>query len=1147
MNPERWERIQTLVESALERPEESRQSFLDSACGDDADLRAEVLSLLDACARSAESPALPEAWSELLAGPERPRFLPGDEVAGRYRIVALLGRGGMGEVYEAWDGELSVPVALKTLHLPGETDEARRRLKLEGLLARSVWHPNVCRLYDLGRHGEGADATWFLTMELLRGATLEERRGEGAGLPRELVRRFAVEIAEGLGAAHQAGVVHRDLKPANVMIVTREGREQAVVMDFGIARATASGTWRGEAALILGTPAYMAPEQVRGDVVGPAADIYALGIVLFELLTGTLPFGEGSAAEVARRRLVEDPPSPRTRVPDLEEHWEAIIARCLARDPRERFARAEEVAEALGGTTDAGRLQASERAEGATVTLPAELDVFFGRQEESRDLERRLTGPARLVTLLGAGGMGKTRFAVHFAWRNLASWPGGVWFADLAEARTPEEIAAVVADALRVPFVRGDSIEQIGNALAGHGRCLVILDNVEQAVDHAEATVGRWLGRAREARFLVTSRERLGLGSEESVLTLEPISVEEGVSLFVARARRLQPSFAPLGAEAEAVREIVRLVDGMPLAIELAAARMRMMDAAQIVAQMRRRFSLLTGGASARHETLGVAIDGSWELLQPWERSGWAQCALFEGGFTLEAAEAVIDLRAWPEAPWVVDVVQSLVDKSLLRTWVPAGSDNDDVPDVRFGMFASLQEYARTKLRDDPSVAGTVDVVPMERAGERRHGFWYARLGTREALTALSEHGGIRRRRRSDRELDNLVAAGRRAIARDDAEVAVPTYHAAWAVLELRGPFGVAVELGREILARLRLGATEEVEVLRTLGQAESFSGLFGASRDHLEAALARAHEVADPRLEALVLGSLGGLAVIQGRMDEGSPYLEMALEAAGTAGDRHQECSSLSTLSVARRGQGRTEVAREHAERALEIARSVGNRRLEGSILSNLGLVLQDQGRIDAARAHLEMALAVHREVGNRRFEGNARNSLGALEYGVNRTAEARVHWEAALALHRATGSRDLEAVTLTNLGALAHRDVRFEDADARFRDALAIVRELGNRRLEGAILGALATLCQDRGEIAPARAHFESAVVLQREVGARAELARLLCLRGEFAFRQGEVQAAAESLQEAEDLVRTEAGADTTLTESLVALRRKLETAAR
>jgi predicted ATPase/Tfp pilus assembly protein PilF len=865
----------------------------------------------------------------------------------------------------------------------------------------------------------------------------------------------------------------------------------------------------------------MAPEQVRGEEVGPAADIYALGIVLYEMVTGTVPFTGDSAIEVARRRLEEEPPSPRHLMPDLDDRWEAVILRCLARDPRRRFGRAEAVADALGGRTLVPESESLTLTAGTPHTLPAERDSFVGQETESEDLERNLAGSSHLVTLVGAGGMGKTRLAVHTAWRRLGDWPGGVWFCDLTEARSLQGIASAVAGSLGVQLGGGDPIEQLGHAIAGRGRCLMILDNFEQVVDNAAATVGRWLARAGEARFLITSREKLSLGGLEKVQEVGPLSIETGLELFAARARRLRPGLELVGSEAESAREIVRLVDGMPLAIELAGARMRVMSAAQIVEQMRRRFSLLTGGGSARHETLVIAIDGSWELLDPWEQSAWAQCAVFEGGFTLEAGEGVIDLDAWPEPPWVVDVVQSLVDKSLLRTWVPAVGTGDALPEARFGMFVSLQEYARMRLRED-ATAGAGSGIPAERAVEQRHAAWYARYGTPDAIKALKEHGGPKQSRRVERELDNLVTACRRAVLRGDAATAVPTYGASWAVLDLRGQFGVAVDLGRELLRGLRLGRAEEAQVISDLGLAEWYSGMVEESRAHLEEALAIAQEVPDRHLEASLRGSLGGMQVSQGQLEEGSLHLERALDVAREMGDRCLESNTLNTLSVTRRGQGRMEEAHTYSELALEVARSVGDRRTEGSVLTNLGLLLQDQGRTEEARAHYEAALVIHREVGNRRFEGNVLANLGGLCFDQGRMEEAHVHLNAALTIHRDTGSRFSEGISLANLGLLYHTQERTEEARAHFEAALAIERELGNRRMEGIIIGALGRLHQDRGEVEQARTHYESALAIHRMVSDRRSEGLVLAYMASLLHHQGSAEAAQEALATGEPLLR-------------------------
>jgi predicted ATPase len=286
----------------------------------------------------------------------------------------------------------------------------------------------------------------------------------------------------------------------------------------------------------------------------------------------------------------------------------------------------------------------------------------------------------------------------------------------------------------------------------------VILDNFEQLVAQADATVGRWLDVAGDAAFLVTSRERLGLAGEQ-VLLLDPLDAEsDAIALFAERARAQLDDFDLDDAMRRDVAAVVAQLDGLPLAIELAAARVAVLSPAQIAVRLRDRFAMLRlpGGAgpARRQAALEAAIDWSWALLQPWEQSTLAQCAVFDGGFTLEAAEQVIDLGAWSEAPPVMDVVQSLVDKSLVRAWTTRGGHpRRDLDEPFFGMFLSIQDYARGKL------AAAGDATRTE--AERRHGRCYARHGTLEAIDALMLEGGWRRRRTLAADLDNLVTAGR--------------------------------------------------------------------------------------------------------------------------------------------------------------------------------------------------------------------------------------------------------------------------------------------------------------------------------------------------------------------------------------------------
>ena len=268
------------------------------------------------------------------AGATSSVYAPDTRIAARYRIVRFIAAGGMGEVYEAEDLVLGTQVALKTLRAElSDSDRAIERLRRETVLARKITHPNVCRMFDVGEH----EGRVFLTMELLAGDTLASR----IPIPLAELPRLAGQLVAALAAAHAAGIVHRDLKPGNVILVG----DRAVVTDFGLARSAgtdAEVSLTGDTAL-LGTPAYMAPEQVEGRDATPASDLYALGVVLYEAATGARPFDEETAMATATARLHKDPTRPRAHRRELDPRWEAIILRCLARDPAARPASAAQV------------------------------------------------------------------------------------------------------------------------------------------------------------------------------------------------------------------------------------------------------------------------------------------------------------------------------------------------------------------------------------------------------------------------------------------------------------------------------------------------------------------------------------------------------------------------------------------------------------------------------------------------------------------------------------------------------------------------------------------------------------------------------------------------------------------------------------
>jgi predicted ATPase/tetratricopeptide (TPR) repeat protein/class 3 adenylate cyclase len=721
--------------------------------------------------------------------------------------------------------------------------------------------------------------------------------------------------------------------------------------------------------------------------------------------------------------------------------------------------------------------------------LPAERDVFVGRGAELVALAARLDAGARLVTVQGPGGTGKTRLVRRYGLTWLGDWPGGVYFCDLSDAHSLHAIHFAVARALDVPLGREDPAVQLGHAIAARGRCLVILDNFEQVVEHAAATVGVWLDCAPGAAFLVTSREKLHLRGEET-FAIEPLPLaEDAIELFQLRARAQCPGFVVNEGNRADVAEVVRLVDGLPLAIELAAARVRVLSPAQIVQRMRDRFALLAGarGAAARQATLRAAIDWSWDLLAPWEKDAFAQCSVFEGGFTLEAAEAVVDLARWPEAPPVMDVIHALTDKSLLRTWIPWAHDRYAFEEPFFGMYLSIHDYSAGKLEACGGGARA--------AAEARHGACFAAFGEDHAIEAMFLEGGVRRRREIALEVDNLVVACRRAVSRGDATVAAATLRAVCDVLELTGPYGLGIALGAQVLAIDGIAAPARARALAARAMPLRRSGRIDESGAALEQALALHRGLGDRQREAHVMLMLGNLRRDQGRIDEARTLQEGALALTREIGYRRAEGQALGNLGIIHGEQSRLPEARAHFEQALAIHREVGNRYIEGIDTSNLGNVFRAAGRLDEAWDCYQNALAIDREVGNRRDEGIVMANLGLLSADLDRHEEARALYAAAITIAREVGDRRFEGYVLGSLSTLLSDQGCVEDAMAECERALDIHRAVGNRHQEGVALGTLGGLLAKLGRIDEARDRLRAGDALLREVGDRFGRASLLC----------------------------------------------------
>ena len=1026
---------------------------------------------------------------------------------GHYRVESQLGRGGMGVVYRAMDERLHRPVALKALpaDLVGDEDELARLVREARTLAL-VSHPNVATIHGM----EQADGSTYLVLELVEGETLKDRLVRGA-LPVEEAVALCGQVAAGLHAVHAKGLVHRDLKTSNVMVM-RDGT--AKLLDFGLALlkgTPAEDLAKGD--YVFGTSGWMSPEQLRGEELDARSDAWAWGCLLFQCLSGVAAFPGNTPAERDAAAQAKEPDWSRLPA-DVTDELRDLLVRCLSKDRGGRPATLDYVVRRLAAERTATHAHAMPR-----HSLPAEPDAFVGREDERRELSRLLES-ARLVSVLGLGGTGKTRLVLHHARETLDRWPGGAWFCDLSEARDADGIVQAVATALDVPLGKGDPVLQLGHAIAARGACLVVMDNFEQVSRHARATLGKWLVRASEAQFIVTTREVLGLPGEQS-LALPPLTQEDAEALFVARARAARADFTPDETERSEIERLVALLDHLPLAIELAAARVRIMPPRVLLERMSERFKLLssTGARHTRQATLKATLDWSWDLMSHDERLALEQLSVFEGGFTLEAAEAVLALPSL----WPADAVQALADKS----WVRA------VGEARFDVLVSVQEYAAEKLE---AAGGRSDA-------ETRHGAFFAAMGSDDALEALERRGSADRRRALRLELDNLVVACRRAVARGDAGAAAGSLAAAWAVYQLRGPMLAGAELARAVLP-LDLPPGTRARVERVLGAALGNAGRGEEARAHLERALALHREAGERRGEGNALAQLGIVHIQDGRVDEARAAWEAALALFREIGYRHGEGSMLSNLGVLHSQQGRVAEARALDEAALALARELGDGKLESNVLSNLGSLNASAGRREEARAQLEGALALDRSARDRRGEGQVLAYLASLDRHEGLLVEAHACYEAALAIHREVGDRRAEGNVLSSIGNLLRLEGRNDAARRTSEAALSLLREVGFRRNEAYVLLDLGALEVIDGRCDRARELLDASEAILRSVEDVFGLGYLHCERARLEAAAGRPDAARARLAEAERAARTlGAGPDTEMGKELAAVKQVVD----
>lgn len=897
-------------------------------------------------------------------------------------VYERVGEGAFGEVYRAWDPRLALEVALKLRHADDDRTGGARDLLDEARGLARVLHPNVVVVRGADVH-EGRFGLWT---DFVRGPSLEDHLGTEGPLPVDQVIRIGTALARATHAVHEAGYLHGDLTARNALLGVGE---RPVLVDFGAASPIGSdGVATGSLAGLTGTPVACAPELFFGGTPSVRSDVYALGALAFRLLTGRhIVTGESIDAirsQLRRgrfagvRALRDDAPAPLVRA----------IERATATAVEERFRSAEAFAEAL------------ETSGAPETNLPRARDAFVGRVTELEALSAVLS-EGELVTLTGPGGSGKTRLACEIAARRLEGYPDGVWFVDLASA-SADRVASLVADVIGVRARPTETLDAaIAERLASR-RALIVLDNCEHVLEAVSGLVDAVLERPTSVAVLATSRERLGVGGEH-VVAVGPLPVppgsavdEEafslrdvaGTALFLERARAADATFTPDAGAARAVVEICRRLDGLPLAIELAAAQVRTMGVAELAHRMGQQLDLLVSrrrGGTERHRTLRDLMQWSHASLDGRERELFATLSLFRGGWTLRHAQAAMAEDVSEHE--ILAAHAALVERSLV---VLAGTD---AAETRYRYLEPVREYAAERLGDTHAARRRVVAFMLEELWGDGVTPANARTEPYRALLA--------------REMANALAAFDAAMALDDVESAATLAQALAVEWTLRGAYADAVA--------------------------------------RYEALWARRAEIPSPDQRAGIWLSACNAYNDMDRYDDAERFVDAILEEVTRGASQNYRVIATSQRGNVAMGRGDFDRCEACYAEARDESAALGLTQQRASASGNLGIMKRWRGELDEAWQLFTESEALYRELELWDYVAHCRVHLAETAFFRGDQDEARRLATDATRQLRVQGSFFNLVGGLTLLARIAFADDHLESAEAYGLEALAIARRAG------------------------------------------------------------------------------------------------------
>jgi tetratricopeptide (TPR) repeat protein/tRNA A-37 threonylcarbamoyl transferase component Bud32 len=940
------------------------------------------------------------------------RFRAGLVLADRYRVLRFLAEGGMGEIYEVEDLQLGERVALKTVRAGAARDPvALERFKREIQLARRVTHRNVCRIFEFGSHSvPGGERIDFLTMELLSGETLLEKLQRDGSMTPDQAQPLVEQMVTALEAAHRAGVVHRDFKSANVLLVPAVGGPvRAVVTDFGLAQVVAGeAPATSDSGVVSGTLDYMAPEQIEGHEPTPAVDVYALGVVMYEMLTGKRPF-DGRTYE-ARRRVRELAPSPRVLVPQLDQAWERLIVGCLERDAGKRLRDATEVARALPGRAVASRAKRFWLAAAAAAVTAAAVGGYGV-------VSLRPGDPVAAVP-------SRRAFAV-LPFKNLSGQSDVNWLSNALSEMLTSELAA----GQKLRAIPGEDVARM---------------RVELQVPETDALAKGTLSRIQanlgtdlivSGSFLSTGPRELRLDvrvqearAGETVATVVETGTREDVLAVVSRAgRRIRQSLGLGGLTPAQAGELRAAQPANAEAARLYAAglaRLRGFDALAARALLERAVA-----ADPRYPLAHAALADALSRLGYEETAREEARLAFEQGQDLPREDRLLVearyreiAREWAKAVEIHRTLAGLFPDDLdhglrlVQTLNAAGR-----PQQAAEVVATLRRSPTLPPNDpgldlvDAEVAQALGDFRREREAARRAADTATALGARLLLAQA--------------RVFESYASGRLGLQAEAMAAAV----------EARTLYAAAGDRGGEAWALNRFANVlyqqgELVKAERYYREAEALSddigykgsltallnntaevfflqGQLERANDALERARTYSRQSADPRTSLIVRLNMANVAADRGDYRRALQVYAQILAETRALGDRSLEGSVRWHWADALLYQGDLAAAHRAFSEGLAILERQGNLRYVASALTGLSHVQREQADAKGAREGLERALALRRQTGDKFGLAETRLALAQLDLDAHRPQDAEVPLREAAAVFTSERASDSEA----------------------------------------------------------------------------------------------------------------------------------------